>query len=260
MELENSIGFEEAADILWEAMERGIHYPEELRGGLELEQGYQLQQEMLRRLEAGGDPQAGWKLAFTSETSRKAFGSKGAGLGFLLGSSAHSSGHQYSHDSLISPLIEVELCFTIGRPLRGPGVEKGDVQGSLAGVAPALELLERRGDLAADLPLGVADNIFQKSFVTGEGTRPLPTGFDPGAVVAQVRRNGRLVKSCLAAEVMDDQLQSIAWLANRLAGFGRGLEEGMRIMCGTFIPPEPVKKGDLWEADFAGIGKVTANF
>ena len=52
---------------------------------------------------------------------------------------------------------------------------------AISAAAPALEIVERRGDFAADLNLALADNAQQKAFVTGTPTSPLPPELDLGA-------------------------------------------------------------------------------
>jgi 2-oxo-hept-3-ene-1,7-dioate hydratase len=64
----------------------------------------------------------------------------------------------------------------------------------------------------------------------------------------------------LGREAIDNQLQTLAWLANALHRFGRRLEAGQRIMTGSFTKPMPVARGDTYETSFSGIGTVRASF
>jgi 2-keto-4-pentenoate hydratase len=61
-------------------------------------------------------------------------------------------------------------------------------------------------------------------------------------------------------EVNDDPIDCIAWLANHLAKYSLALEEGERIITGSVTKPTAIAKGDHWEANFAGIGTVSASF
>lgn len=246
------------AEILWEALRKGIHFPADLEGGLELAEGYRLQMEMLERSIASGESLAGWKLAFTSALSRKMFRSESLGMGYLLHSRRFSDGEEFPSDDLINPLVEAELCFIMGATLKGGGITREMIMPALHSVAPAFEILERRGDLAGDLPLGIADNIFQWGFVTGSPLEPLPEDFDPGKIRVEIIVNGEVKGEALGAEVMDDTLASIAWLANQLAEFGQPLAKGQSVMSGTFVPPIPLKKGDQIQARFSGLGGVSA--
>jgi hypothetical protein len=69
---------------------------------------------------------------------------------------------------------------------------------AMAGVAPALEIVERWGDFAADLNLALADNAQQKAFVTGPVTSPLPPNVRLSEASVEVVVNGQ--RGCTGAE------------------------------------------------------------
>jgi len=163
-------------------------------------------------------------------------------------------------DRLIRPAFENELCLTLGRPLQGPGVTVDAVGAAVAAVAPALEIVERRGDATADVPLSVADNCQQRAFVLGPATGS-PSPADPGAATVEVYVDGRFVERASGAEVMGTPLAAVAWLADRLGGFGRRLEAGTRVMSGSFTRQYGVERaGTEVEARFAPFGTVRARF
>ncbi len=211
---------------------------------------------MLGRWLAAGERQLGWKLAFTGAGARKMMGSDGPGFGYLLERGRAASGASYVAAEMTTPLLEVELAITLGGDLTGPDVTREQVVAQLATIAPSFEVLERRGDMAADLPLGIADNILQSGVVLGEPIAP-SAGLDLGAMTVEIFKGGQLEKSMLAREVIDEQFRSVAWLANQLAPFGQGLKAGQVIMSGSFVPPFPVEAGEAWEARLAGVGAVT---
>ena len=57
--------------------------------------------------------------------------------------------------------------------------------------------------------------------------------------------------------VLGGPAASVAWLANRLADFGQRLEQGSKIMTGSFTRQYPIAQGDLIEARFDPFGPVT---
>jgi 2-oxopent-4-enoate/cis-2-oxohex-4-enoate hydratase len=131
---------------------------------------------------------------------------------------------------------------------------------AVAAVAPAFEIVDLRGNMAADMPLGVADNVSQWAYVTGPELRPYPANLDLGQVTAVITRNGATVTHCRGAEVIDHQLQSIAWLANALAEYDVALAAGQQIMTGSFTKPLPVAPDERWETHFSSVGTVTTAF
>lgn len=52
----------------------------------------------------------------------------------------------------------------------------------------------------------------------------------------------------------------MAWLANKLAGFGDGLKAGDVVLPGAVHRMVPVASGDDFRADFAHLGAVTVRF
>jgi 2-keto-4-pentenoate hydratase len=251
---------EAAARILYDAAARGEHFPAELHGQLDLDAGYRTQQAALALHRASGEEQAGWKIGATAPAVRKAFGSDAPVFGYLLTSRGYASGLSFSFADMIRPALESELCFTLGKPLKGPNVSPGQVLDAAASVAPAFEIIELRGDIAADMGLGVADDVLHWGWVTGAEVRPYPRELELGKVRAEITHNGETVASALGKDVIDDQLESIAWLANRLADFGLSLKVGQRILSGSFGQPRPIARGDRWETRFSGVGAVASRF
>jgi 2-keto-4-pentenoate hydratase len=251
---------QEAGKLLWESAQQGLYYPYALQGRLTMEQAYQVQLDVLTRRLAGGETQAGWKIGLTADAVREHYRSKTAVFGYLLASDGEESGHAYDFDQVITPSIEAELCFILAKDVHGPDVTPEMVADAMGAVCPAFEILERRGDMAADLPLGVADNVSQWSFVIGNPVRPYPRKLDLGGVRMELRRNGEVAVSGMGRDVIDNQLKSIAWLANSLAPHGKWIEAGQVVMSGSFNRPAPINKGDHWEATFSGVGTVKCSF
>jgi 2-keto-4-pentenoate hydratase len=131
---------------------------------------------------------------------------------------------------------------------------------AIVAVAPALEVIERRGDFAADLGVSLADNCQQKAFVTGAPTAPLPAEVRLADTTVEVAINGRSVERASGVAVMGDPAASVAWLANKLADFGRAVEPGMRIMSGSLTRQYAMSRGDRIESRFAPFGPVRAEF
>ncbi|MFI5399587.1 MAG: 2-keto-4-pentenoate hydratase [SAR324 cluster bacterium] len=251
---------QDAGKLVWESAQKGLYYPYALQGRLTLEEAYRVQFEVLGRIVASGEQQAGWKIGLTADAVRAMFKSDTAVHGYLLRSNGFPSGHTFDFDQVLAPSIESELCFLVRKDLHGPGVTPGDVLDALDAVCPAFEVLERRGDMAADLPLGVADNVSQWAYVLGTPVKPYPKSLELGQVRAEVRCNGQVVASALGKEAIDNQVQSIAWLANSLAQLGRSLEAGQIVLTGSYHRPMPIAKGDRWETRFATVGNVSATF
>jgi 2-keto-4-pentenoate hydratase len=251
---------DEAVEILWQSAQQGVYYPAALKGQLTLPDAYRVQRGVLARALAKGEAQAGWKIGLSAEAVRQVYGMSAPVFGYLLASRCFPSGHRFAHARLINPAIESELCFTLKQGVQGPGVSPEQVLAAIGSVAPAFEIIEFRGNMGADLPLGVADNVSQWANVIATAVEPYPQGLDLGQVTLEMRRNGAVVMQGRAADVIDNQLQSMAWLANALAEYGGALEAGQYIMTGSFNKPLPVAPGECWETHFSSVGTVTTAF
>jgi 2-keto-4-pentenoate hydratase len=255
------VEIETIADSLWRALQEGRHMPAEWSGRLTLRGSYAVQLSILDRYLAEGERQAGWKVGLTAAAMRAQQRVHEPCFGFLLESGYRRSGATYRFETLIAPGFENELCLTLGKTLQGPGVTLEMAAEAVTHAAPALEIVEKRGDFAADLPLSMADNAQQKGFVTGEDLALAPETRDLGQARVAVCINGVLCEQASGAEVMGGgALLSVMWLANKLAEFGRPLEAGMRVMSRSFTRQHPLAKGDIVEASFTPFGTVVARF
>jgi 2-keto-4-pentenoate hydratase len=226
---------------------------------LTIEQAYRVQLAILDRWVARGEQLAGWKVGLTAPVIQKQFGMHEPVMGFLLESGHRESGAEFRHAELIEPGFENELCLTVGTRLEGPDVTRAQARAAITAVQPAFEIIEARGDFRADLTLSLTDNCQQKAFVTGPASA-LPAGWEPASTTVEVLINGRRVDHAVGSEETGHPLGAVAWLAKKLAEFGRRLEPGHRIMSGSFTKQYPLARGDRIETRFTPFGTVRATF
>jgi len=247
-----------AVEAIWSGHRRGQHHPPEWQCRLSMAEAYQVQLGLLDRYVDSGERHAGWKVGLTAKAMQEQQRVHEPVFGFLLESGHRDTGAAFAFRELIRPGFESELCITVGRTLAGPGLTLDQARAAIGEVAPALEIVERRGDFTADLALALADNAQQKAFVTGPA-RP-PGDLDLAAVTVDVLVNGAHQERARGAEVLGTPVASIAWLASKLAEFGRRLEAGTRVMSGSFTRQYTLAAGDRVESRFDPIGAVRAEF
>jgi 2-keto-4-pentenoate hydratase len=249
----------QAIDAFWECARRRTAPGPEWMKRLSREEAYRVQLGVLARHVQAGEVQAGWKVGLTSKAMQAQQGVHEPVLGFLLRSGERPSGTRFRHAELIRPGFENELCLTVGTTLRGPDVTTEQAAAALSGMAPAFEIIERRGDFTADLNVSLADNAQQRAYVAGPPV-PVPPGFDLATVALELSVNGTAVERALGREVLGTPAASVAWLANKLAELGLALEAGMRVMSGSFTRQYLLSERDRIEARFASVGVVRAEF
>lgn len=254
------MNIDDATNILWQSASTRETPAVTLHKQLTMEDAYRVQLNILARRQAAGEKLAGWKIGLSAVSARQAFGLSAPVFAPLFAQRHFPSGNVFRHGDIRKPLIESELCFTLGQRLAGPGITRAQVLAAVSAVAPAFEVVDMRVNMLEDMPLGVADDIAQWGYVTGTALSPYPAALDLGSIAVEMKRNGDVVAKVVGKEVIDNQLESIAWLANHLATYGVALEPGQRIMSGSFTKPTPISKGDRWESLFSSVGSVSATF
>ena len=73
-------------------------------------------------------------------------------------------------------------------------------------------------------------------------------------------RNGAVIDTGAGAAALGNPARCVAWLANKLAAFGDCLHPGDIVMPGALHRMVPVRPGDVFRAEFAYLGAVTARF
>ena len=236
------------------ARARGEYFPTAWFDRLSLDDSYRLQ---LALIDRRGERRVGWKVGLTSRAIQQQFQVHEPVFGCLLADGRLASGHVFRVDELIAPGFENELCIVMGAGL-APTATPADVAAAVARVHPAFEIIETRGDLTRQLALALADNAQQKAFVLGPPVErdALP---ELDKVTVSVRINGSKAATGKGSAVLGHPYNSVAWLAAKLAQFGERVKAGDTIMSGSFTRQFPLGPGDRIEADFTGIGRVTAS-
>ncbi len=228
---------------------------------LTMKEGYAYQQAALDLRISQGERQMGWKIGFSSEKVRAVFGATAPVYGYLMSHSRRENNVEFTHNKMLPLAIESELLFTLERPLHGANITPEQVLDAVDSVAPAFEIVEQRVNMGENLPLGVADNVMQHAFVVGKSLSPYPTNLDLSTLKVKTFCNDTLLVNAVGKDVIDHQIESLAWLARALyKNTGRGLNSGMQILSGSFHVPMPVSQGEQWRTEIAGVGQIKASF
>ena len=247
------MAFDEQAVVeeFWAARARGEYFPAAWFDRLSLDEAYRIQSGMIARRIAAGERQIGWKVGLTAPAIQQQFGFHEPVFGCILDSKP--SGHVFARDELIKPGFESELCLRMAQKLSGQ-VDMATVRRAIDVVYPSLEIIETRGDFTAQIALAMADNAQQKAVILGD---PVPLGqLALETVECSVRINGDVAATGHGDAVLGNPLNSVIWLARKLAEFGRSIQPGEIIMSGSFTRQFPIGPGDRVKVSFVGIGEV----
>ena len=73
-------------------------------------------------------------------------------------------------------------------------------------------------------------------------------------------RNGVPIDSGAGAVALGNPARCFAWLVNKLGGLGSGLRRDYMVLPGALHRMTPARLGDVFRAEFARPGSVTARF
>jgi len=206
---------------------------------------------------------AGYKIACTSEEACRILGADGPFLGRLVASTVIDSPATIPASAFHMRGLEAEFAFrfaTGSSPDAAP-VSASGIEASVASVHPAIEIVDSRFAewTAVGAPSLAADNAAGGALVLG----PALTSWRPSdlnVVAVSMTLNGAIQKTGSGRDVMGHPLEALAWAVNHLAARGRAVAAGEVVTTGTCTGIVFAGPGDIGEADFGPLGRVTVAF
>ncbi|GGA25948.1 2-oxo-hept-4-ene-1,7-dioate hydratase [Neptunicoccus cionae] len=231
-----------------------------------MDDAYAIQNAIYRAKLEQGRSVVGWKIGLTSKAMQSALNIDIPDSGILFDDMVFADGAVVPKGRFIQPRIETEIAFVLKSAIGGADVSRDDVLAATDYVAPALEILDTR-ILRADPETGqtrkvfdtISDNAANAGVVLG-AQRHKVDAFDLRWVGAITSRNDEVEETGLGAGVLNDPVESVVWLARRMAQYGQSLAPGQIILSGSFIRPVECPSGSRITADFADFGSVSVSF
>ena len=229
-----------------------------------MDDAYAIQKQVVAAKVAKGDPVIGWKIGLTSRAMQMALNIDIPDSGVLPRSMMFDTGATIPAGHFIAPRIEAEIAFVMRSDLGGAEVTRADVLAATDYVAPALEILDTR-ILRRDPGTGqarkvfdtISDNAANAGVVMGPERRA-PDNLPWVGVIVSV--GDTVEETGLGAGVLGDPVQSMVWLARRMALYGDRIKAGQVILSGSFIRPIECPPGTVIHADFGSFGRVDLSF
>ena len=231
-----------------------------------LDDAYAIQNAIYDQKLAEGRKVIGWKIGLTSKAMQYALNIDIPDSGILFDDMLFENKGTVPAGRFIQPRIEVEIAFVMKSSLGGDSVNREDVLAATDYVAPSIEILDTR-ILRQDPETGktrlvydtISDNAANAGIVLGDEKHD-PNQVDLRWVGAICSKNGEVEETGLGAGVLNDPVESVVWLARRMAQYGQKIEAGQVILAGSFIRPVECPSGSKIEADFGDFGSVAINF
>jgi 2-keto-4-pentenoate hydratase len=214
----------------------------------------------IRRRLAAGASVFGHKVGLSSLAMQQMMGVDEPDYGHLLSDMVYREDSPIPTQAFLLPRVEVEVGFVLGDDLPGEGCTVADVLACTDFVAPAIELIDSR---IADWKIGlmdtISDNASSCGVILGQ-ERVRPADLEVKAIDATLSINGAKVAEGTSGAVLGDPTVAVAWLANKVAGFGVRLRRGHVVLPGSCTRAYDVRPGDDVVATFVGLGSVHLSF
>jgi len=227
---------------------------------------YAIQTAILDAKLQAGRQVIGWKIGLTSKAMQYSLGIDIPDSGILFDDMAFDNGARVPKGRFIQPRIEAEIAFVMRAPLGGVAVTRDDVLAATDYVAPSIEILDTRiqrkdptTSQARSVYDTISDNAANAGIVLGT-ERHTVDAFDLRWVGAVTMRDGAVEETGLGAGVLNDPVESVVWLAGRMAQYGQSIAPGHVILSGSFIRPIECPPGTDIVADFGTFGRVEIGF
>ena len=222
--------------------------------------GYRVQDALVALM---GETVVGWKIGSTSKAAQKIVGTTGPFAARILAPNFHTSPARLSAGAFFMRALEAEFAFTLAAdlPARDEAYGRDAVLAAAGTLHPAIEISDSRfADWsAAGAPSLIADNGNEGQVVLGAGLDDW-RGLDlPGHRAAMIV-NGETVAEGTGANVLDDPLEALVWLANDRRERGDGLHAGELVITGSCTGVSMAEAGDKARADFGALGAVELEF
>lgn len=205
----------------------------------------------------------GWKIAATSEAGQKHINVDGPMAGRILPDTVIPDGGTASMTGNEMGVAEPEFAFRMRAdlPPRPSPYSVREVVDSVGTLHPAIEIPDSRFKdfVSAGAAQIIADNACAHLFVLGPPTTSDWRGLDLVEEKPVIALRGKRYVGH-GKNVLGDPLIALTWLANELRQLGLTLRAGEVVTTGTCHPPLPIEAGDLLQADFGSIGKVSVAF
>lgn len=251
----------EAARRLLDAAEAGtpIAPLTDLLGEVDIDLAYDVQRTVTEHRIAAGARLVGRKIGLTSEAIQSQVGVDQPDFGVLLDDMRFGDDEPIPAGRLLQPRAEAEIAFLLGRDITELADDR-EVRDAVALAFPSIEVVDSRiADWRIAITDTVADNASSGVFVVGEHGSTLDE-VEPAEVVMTMTRNGEEVSTGNGRACLGDPLLALAWLARTAIRLGDPLRAGDVVLSGALGPMVAAQPGDVFTAEIAPLGRVTARF
>ncbi len=222
-------------------------------------EAYDVQLQSYHTLLKSGDAVVGRKVGLSAKKMQEMFNVDEPVFGHIFASMMVPEGVPVSRSRLCKGVLEGELAFVLKNDLKGP-VTIAKVMASIAGVVPAFEIADTRCKEKPKKAQDIIADLSGATMVMLGGQFTSIDGIDLRQVGLILEKDGEVVSTAAAVNVLGNPLQPVVDLVNKLAQYDIGLSAGEFIISGTPHPAVPPESGSCYRVTFDRFGYVSVRF
>lgn len=185
------------------------------------------------------------------------FGVDEPDYGMLLASTFAYEGTCVKLSDYIAPYVELEPAFYLKAPLRGPNVTVADVINAIDYVLPSIEIIDSRvKNWDIGLSDTLADNGSTGAIILGGTPRRLQDLPSLRDMRGTLQLDGKEVMAGNTGNILGNPINALAWLVNKLAIYGVGIEAGQVVLPGSCLQAVRMDRPGRWTGEYHGFGIV----
>lgn len=204
----------------------------------------------------------GHKVALTSPAIQEMCGVSEPAYGAVFKEFIYPNHHNIVMENFIRFGIEFEVCVEIGTdvPISQTPYDNETIFEFVSAAMPAFELIDDRDADYSHLDAAsiLTDRCWCNGIVLGEHMSYVHS-FDIGNLSTQVIVNGDVNDEGNTRDALGHPLNSVAFVANHLALYGKQLKAGEVIMTGSALKTQFPKSGDEIHYHIEGLGEVSVS-
>jgi len=212
---------------------------------------------------AGMGARVGYKIGCTTAVMQERLGITHPCDGGILAANVHRGPAELRHGDYVKVGVECEIAVLLGADLAPEDAPftQASVADAVEACMAAIEIVDSRyADFhAVGVETLIADDFFGAGCVLDDPVTDW-RDLDLAAVEAWTLIDGVETGRGRGADVMGHPLAALAWLANDLAGRGRGLKRGEFVLTGSMVAAEYPEPGQTVEVVVDGLGAARARF
>jgi 2-keto-4-pentenoate hydratase len=228
---------------------------------LTIAEAYQAQQAAVDFRLQRGESLVGYKVGCTSQSIRQQLGLTEPYFARMTAPHVRvESQSPLDWTQYVCLALEPELVICIGRDIHPDRITDRDLIASIEHLSPGIELHHFKfwkGKPTAQ-ELIISNGLFA-GLVVGPGQTPAGA-LDFQSEVFRLVKDGAPVVEGVARDIMGGPLESLRWLASKLAQSGEIIKAGQLVIPGSPVALVPINADADVTVEISGVGRVSARF